>query len=74
MTILQVRVEAEYMGRVFSVLAMLSSIMMPLGMTAWGPLADIVLIDWLLIFSGVGIIVTGTFFITNRTLNEAGRV
>jgi DHA3 family macrolide efflux protein-like MFS transporter len=72
MAVLQVKVDAEYMGRVFSVIAMLASIMMPVGMLVWGPLADKVPIDWLMLVSGVGIFATGTLFISNKTLREAG--
>jgi len=72
-TVLQVKVDAEYMGRVFSVIAMLGSIMTPIGMTVWGPLADIVPIDLLLIISGACIIGIGAYFISDKTLREAGR-
>ncbi|MDR1755194.1 MAG: MFS transporter [Eubacterium sp.] len=72
MTIIQTKVDADYMGRVFSVFTMLSSIMMPVGMLLWGPLADVVSIDWLLILSGMGIIVTGALFVVSKTLREAG--
>ena len=74
MTIMQVKIDAEYMGRVFSVLTMLSSIMMPLGMTIWGPLADAVKIDWLLIISGAGLFAISTMFIIDKALREAGQV
>jgi len=73
MSMLQTKIEAEYMGRVFSVLMMFSSIMMPVGMMVWGPLADAVAIDWLLIISGAGILTGGVFFISSKTLREAGR-
>jgi len=73
-TVMQIRVDADYMGRVFSVLTMLSSIMMPLGMTIWGPLADAVKIDWLMIASGSGLLITSSIFIIDKTLREAGRV
>ena len=74
MTIVQVKVDADYMGRVFSVMTMLGSIMMPVGMTIWGPLADAVKIDWLLIISGAGLIVISMMFICDRTLREAGQI
>jgi len=74
LTILQVKIDAEYMGRVFSILAMLSSIMMPIGMTVWGPLADIIRINWLMIVSGTGIIALSAMFILSSTLREAGNL
>ena len=72
MTVMQVRIASEYMGRVFSALAMLGSIMMPVGMTVWGPLADAVRIDWLMIVSGAGIVAASAFIIGSKTLREAG--
>jgi len=74
MTVLQIRVEPEYMGRVFSVLTMLGSIVMPAGMLVWGPLADVVTIDWLMIASGIGVVASSAFLISSKTLREAGRV
>lgn len=50
--LLQERVEEGYMGRVFSVLAMISSALMPLSMLAFGPVAEIVRVEWLLAGSG----------------------
>lgn len=72
MTILQLKVDAAYMGRVFSVMTMLSSIMMPAGMLVWGPLADAVSIDRLLLVSGAGILATGACVILSKTLRDAG--
>jgi len=72
MAILQSKVEPDFMGRVFSVMTMLSSIAMPAGMFVWGPLSDIVSIDLLLIISGVGIFALSGMFIFNKPLWEAG--
>jgi len=74
MTVMQIRVDAEFMGRVFSVLSMLGSIAMPVGMMVWGPLADVVEIDWLMIASGIGIIAISAFIISSKVLREAGKV
>ena len=73
MTIMQVKIDADFMGRVFSVMTMLGSIMMPIGMTIWGPLADIVQINILMIISGAGLFAISSFFIIDRTLREAGQ-
>ena len=47
--LLQQKVEADFLGRVFGVLGMISSAMMPLGMLVFGPLADIIRIEYMLI-------------------------
>lgn len=72
MATLQTNVDGAYMGRVFSVLAMMSSVMMPLGMVLWGPLSDKVAIDWLLIGTGFVIFLMGLVFTFDKTLLKAG--
>jgi DHA3 family macrolide efflux protein-like MFS transporter len=61
------------MGRVFSVFTMVSSTMMPLGMVFFGPVADIVSINILLIGSGIIVTLLCIPMLTSRTLLEAGR-
>jgi len=53
MTLLQERVEPQYMGRVFGIMTMITTSMMPLGMMIFGPIADIVSIEILLIVTGL---------------------
>ncbi|MDD3350122.1 MAG: MFS transporter [Eubacteriales bacterium] len=71
--VLQEKVEEQYMGRVFGVLGMISSSMMPMGMLLFGPLSDCIRIEWLLIVTGL-LMVGETFFLWhNKTLMEAGK-
>jgi len=72
MATLQINVDGAYMGRVLSVLAMMGSLMMPLGMVLWGPLSDIVAIDWLLVGTGVVIFLMSYVFMFDKTLLKAG--
>ncbi|MDR2501205.1 MAG: MFS transporter [Treponema sp.] len=72
MTLLQTRVEAAYMGRVLAVFNMASGIMMPAGMLIFGPLADRVSIDAILIVTGAAIVLLGAAFVADKTLREAG--
>ncbi len=71
--ILQQKVDPEFLGRVFGFLTMLSSIGMPLGILVFGPLADIIKIEWLLIGTGLILALTSFFMLNNRELLEAGR-
>jgi MFS transporter, DHA3 family, macrolide efflux protein len=71
--LLQEKVEADFMGRVFGVLTMISSSMMPLGMLAFGPTADIVPIEWLLIGTGFLLFIQSFFLIGTKDLLEAGK-
>ncbi|MBE6044284.1 MAG: MFS transporter [Clostridium thermopalmarium] len=71
--LLQEKVEENFLGRVFSVLGMISSIMMPLGMLVFGPLADIIKIEWLLIGTGLLLFSQGFFMLSSKVLIEAGK-
>ncbi|MBM7619961.1 DHA3 family macrolide efflux protein-like MFS transporter [Bacillus tianshenii] len=71
--LLQERVEEDYLGRVFGVFGMISTSMMPLGMLIFGPIADFIAIEWLLIGTGVLIIILAILLVRNRVLLEAGK-
>jgi DHA3 family macrolide efflux protein-like MFS transporter len=73
MVLLQTNVETAFMGRVLSAFTMVSSTMMPLGMLVFGPMADTVSIDILLIGTGVIITLLAIPLISSKTLREAGR-
>ena len=70
---LQQKVEPDYLGRVFGVFSMISSITMPLGMLVFGPVADFMKIEWMLIATGIPMFVTGLFLFGNRVLLAAGK-
>ena len=71
--LIQEKVEGDYLGRVFGVLGMISSVMMPLGMLVFGPLSDIIKIEWLLMGTGLLLFIQGFFLIGNKVLIEAGK-
>jgi DHA3 family macrolide efflux protein-like MFS transporter len=71
--LLQQKVETDFLGRIFGVLSMISSMMLPLGMLVFGPLADFVNIDWLLVGTGFLIFIEGLLMMGNKTLLEAGK-
>jgi len=52
-TLLQEKVEPEYMGRVFSFVSVVLALGMPIGMVVFGPLADVVRVETLLVGAGV---------------------
>lgn len=70
--LLQEKISEEYLGRVFGVLGMISTSMMPIGMLIFGPLADIIRIEWLLIGTGLFMLVLTIFLSRNKALIEAG--
>ena len=70
---LQEKVDPNYMGRIFGVFGMISTSMMPIGMLIFGPIADAVDIEWLLVGTGLLMAVLTLFFVKNKQLVEAGR-
>jgi DHA3 family macrolide efflux protein-like MFS transporter len=72
MVLLQTTVEPAFMGRVMSVFTMVSSTMMPLGMVVFGPIADTVSIEVLLIVTGIIVALLGIPTVASKTLREAG--
>jgi DHA3 family macrolide efflux protein-like MFS transporter len=74
MALLQTTVDATFMGRVLSVFTMAASTMMPLGMVVFGPVADTVSIETLLIGTGVVVALLCVPMVASRALREAGKL
>ncbi len=72
MVMIQEKVEPDYMGRVFSVMTMISSSVTPLGMLVFGPLADRVRIEWLLVATGFVLFIENFFMMGSKELIKAG--
>ncbi|GKU77561.1 MFS transporter [Paenibacillus sp. L3-i20] len=70
--LLQEKVDPDYMGRIFGVFGMISTSMMPIGMLIFGPLSDVIDIEWLLIGTGLLMVIFSIIFIRNKRLVEAG--
>ena len=70
--LIQQRVEGDYLGRVFGVMTMIGSVGMPVGMLVFGPLADVVPIEWLLRGTGAAIMAIGLLPLLSRTMLAAG--
>jgi DHA3 family macrolide efflux protein-like MFS transporter len=73
MVLLQTTVEPSFMGRVLSVFMMVNSTMMPLGMVVFGPIADIVSINMVLVGTGIVVALLCVPMMTSKTLLESGR-
>ena len=72
MVIIQEHVEDEFLGRVISVFMMLSSSLMPMAMLLFGPLAESIPIERMLIITGALMAVLVLIVPINRTLMKAG--
>jgi MFS transporter, DHA3 family, macrolide efflux protein len=71
--LLQEKVEPDLLGRVFGVLGMISTSMMPLGMLIFGPISDFVKIEWLLVGTGLMMFIQAFFLIGTKALVKAGK-
>jgi MFS transporter, DHA3 family, macrolide efflux protein len=69
-TLLQELVPGEMQGRVFGVQGLLTSVIMPLGMLVFGPLADIVRVEVLLVVASALMALPGVWlYFAGRTLH-----
>jgi len=73
MVLLQEHVAEDYLGRVFGVMSMISTSVMPLAMLVFGPAADLVPIETLLLFTGLGMLALGVSAFGSRRLMAAGK-
>ncbi|MGI6678324.1 MAG: MFS transporter [Dehalobacterium sp.] len=71
--LLQEKVDENFLGRVFGILTMIASSTMPLGMLFFGPLSDMIKIEWILIATGFLMFIQGFFLMRNHVLLEAGK-
>jgi DHA3 family macrolide efflux protein-like MFS transporter len=69
---IQEKVDPAFMGRVLAVMGMITGSAMQLGLVAFGPLADVVAIDWLLVGSGVVLLALSALTLANRKLVASG--
>ena len=60
-TLIQEKAEASMQGRVFGLLGALYSGFLPVGMAVFGPMADRIPLQWIMIGSGIALIVLAAF-------------
>jgi DHA3 family macrolide efflux protein-like MFS transporter len=74
MTIMQTKIAPEYMGRVFAVITMISTLAIPIGSIIFAPLGEAgrVPIGDLLLITGVLILISSPFYILNKEMRAAG--
>lgn len=66
--LIQEQVPEYMMGRVFSMIQIIASSVMPLGMVLFGPLADIVSIESIMIGTGILTAILGVYIFMNKKL------
>ncbi|MBF7097431.1 MFS transporter [Alkalibacter mobilis] len=71
--LLQQKVESDFQGRVFGVFSMISTSVMPLSMLFFGPVADFLKIETLLLVTGAIMLIQGIIMSKDKVLIEAGK-
>ena len=67
-TMLQERTDTSMQGRVFGLLGTMYAGFLPLGMTVFGPLADILPLQWIMIGSGIALILIAVITYSHQVL------
>lgn len=70
MTLLQTSVEPNYLGRIMSLMTVISTSVMPLGMLLFGPMADRIDIEVILFVTGALMVVGGGAMFLDRTIRR----
>lgn len=70
-TIFQEQVDADKQGQIFSLISIISGTVMPLAMVIYGPLADVVKIEYILIVTGILFMLGTIVLIKDKLLNES---
>jgi len=60
--LIQKNTDPSKMGRVFSMIQIIAASSMPLGILLFGPLADVISVELILVFTGVLLLLTGIIF------------
>lgn len=69
-TLLQEKTESTMQGRVFGLMGSMYSGFLPLGMVIFGPMADVIPLQYIMVGSGVALIIIAAFVQTNKTIHN----
>ena len=67
-TLIQEKAEMSMQGRVFGLLGAMYSGFLPVGMAIFGPMADKISLQWIMIGSGIALLVLATFVAANKEM------
>ena len=70
MTLMQEKVNPAFLGRVMSLFVMLDSLALPFGMLVFGPLADIININYIFIGTGIATFFVGVLYFVIKTFRK----
>ncbi len=69
-TLIQEKASADMQGRVFGLLSSMYSGFLPIGMAVFGPLADVVPLPWLMIFSGAALVALASILRVTKRFSD----
>jgi len=69
-TLLQEMVEPDMQGRVFGVMQLIITTVLPVGMVVFGPVADLITIEFLFILTGGLLAAPGIWLFSNKVLRK----
>ena len=72
-TLIQEKAEKSMQGRVFGLMGSMYSGFLPIGMIIFGPLADEIPLQWIMVGSGVALILIAAFIRADKTLGGSCR-
>lgn len=73
-TLIQEKAESTMQGRVFGLLGSMYSGFLPIGMAVFGPMADVLSLQWIMIGSGFALILIAVFVRANKAMyNNDGK-
>lgn len=68
-TLIQEKAETSMQGRIFGLLGAMYSGFLPVGIAIFGPMADEIPLQWIMVGSGVALIVLSIFVCTNKEMH-----
>lgn len=68
-TLIQEKAEASMQGRVFGLLGAMYSGFLPIGMAIFGPMADVISLQWIMVSSGMALILLSIFTYMNKEMH-----
>lgn len=67
-TLIQEKAETSMQGRVFGLLGAMYSGFLPVGMALFGPMADKIALQWIMVGSGIALLALSVFVCTNKEM------
>jgi DHA3 family macrolide efflux protein-like MFS transporter len=71
-TLLQEMVDPDMQGRVFGVMQLIMTTVLPVGMLVFGPIADVITVEVLLVLASILLVIPGLWIFFNKQIQQTG--